>query len=172
MTKLGRRSVILGLGAAVSGCGFRPVYAPRAGQPGGSQAQLATIQVALIPERAGQLLRQELQARLDHGDAVAKRYELMVSFGLTEDIIGLQQDTSFTRLRMVGSGKWTLKSLPGQTVVTSGQARSLDGLDVIDQQYFEADLASETVTRRIATAVADQITLQLASYFARTPTAG
>jgi LPS-assembly lipoprotein len=173
VTVLGRRSAILGLGLAVSGCGFRPAYAPRDSQPGGSQAELATIRVALIPERSGQLLRQELQARFDHGDAVAKRYELLVSFGVTEDIIGIQQDTTFTRLRMVGSGKWTLRSLdPAQTVVASGQARSLDGVNVIDQQYFEADLASETVTRRIATAVADQITLQLATYFARTPKAG
>jgi LPS-assembly lipoprotein len=172
VTVLGRRAMMLSLGTAVAGCGFRPVYAPRPDEPGGSQAQLATIRVALMPERSGQLVRQELQARLDHGEALAKRYELSVGFSLAADIVGIQQDTTFTRLRYVGTANWTLKRLdPAQTVVTTGLARSLDGINILDQQYFAADLEGETVTRRIAAAVADQITLQLASYFARTPVA-
>jgi LPS-assembly lipoprotein len=164
---------LLGLGISLSGCGFRPLYAPQPDLPDGAQNQLGKIRVALIPERSGQLVRQELQARLDHGDALAKRYELSVSFSLAADIVGIQQDTSFTRLRYVGTANWTLKSLdPSQAVVTSGLARALDGINVLDQQYFAADMEGEAAQRRIASAVADQITLQLASYFARTPSAG
>ena len=164
---------IAGAAAGLAGCGFHPVYAPRSGGGGGGQAVLGTIRVAAIGERTGQLLRQELQARLDHGDALAKRYELVANFGLTVDAIGIQTDTSSTRLRYVGTSNWTLRTMgtPG-VFVTSGNARSLDGLNILDQQYFEADLAGETVTKRLAANLADQITLALASYFARTPTAG
>jgi LPS-assembly lipoprotein len=170
---LGRRTALLSIGAVLSGCGFRPVYAPRDGHVDGAQAQLATIRVALMSERSGQLVQQALQARLDHGEALAKRYELTVNFSMNVDVIGVQQDTSYTRLRMVGNAPWTLRTLdPTKAIIISGTARSLDGLNILDQQYFEADLAGEAATRRVAEAVADQITLQLASYFARNPTAG
>jgi LPS-assembly lipoprotein len=41
----------------------------------------------------------------------------------------------------------------------------VDGLNVIDTQYFAMDLENEVVTRRLANALADQITIQLAAYF-------
>ncbi len=173
MTGLGRRATFLGLGSVLGGCGFRPVYGPRSDQPSGAQSQLATIRIAPTSDRGGQLLRQELQARFDHGEALAKRYELVVAFGLTADVIGIQTDTSATRLRYVGSASWSLKTLgTAPSVLTSGNARSLDGLNILDQQYFEMDMAGETVTRRLASNLADQITIQVASYFARTPAAG
>ena len=153
--------------ALLSGCGFRPVYAP--GRSGtASQQELAKIDVALIPDRSGQLLRQALQQRFDRGDGVAKQYTLSVSYGVASDTVGIQQDSSSTRVRMTGIATWFLKSLdPAQTLVTSGSVRALDGVNVLDQQYFEADLAGETAQRRIADAIADQITLRLATFFAQ-----
>jgi LPS-assembly lipoprotein len=173
MTGLGRRAVLLSLGGALGGCGFRPVYAPRADRPDGSQSQLATVRIAPTGDRGGQLLREELQARFDHGEALAKRYELSAVFGLTADVIGIQTDTSATRIRYIGTASWSLKTLsPSQVVLTSGNTRSLDGLNIIDQQYFEQDLAGEAATRRLASALADQITIQVAGFFARTPQPG
>jgi LPS-assembly lipoprotein len=168
---LGRRALVAGVAVGLSGCGFRPVYATR-GTASGAQRELAEVDVALIPERGGQLLRQFLQQRFDRGDAVAKRFTLSVSYGVAGDTIGVQQDSSTTRTRLTGTGTWYLKQLnPAQTVVTSGVARALDGVNIIDQQYFAADLEGETAGRRIAEAIADQITLQIASYFDRHPTA-
>lgn len=165
--------MLLAVTGALAGCGFHPLYAPRDGQAGGAQNQLGSIRVALIPERSGQLVRQALQQRLERDEATAKRYELSVAFSLATDLLGIQRDTTVTRLRMVGTANWSLKTLnPSNAILTSGLARSLDGVNVLDQQYFEADLAGETATRRIAEAIADQITLQLASYFARTPATG
>ena len=48
----------------------------------------------------------------------------------------------------------------------------MDGYNVIDNQFFAADLENEVVQRRVAEALADQITLQLASYFAKRAAAG
>ena len=63
----------LGLPAllALPGCGFHPLYASNGSEPGPAKEGLGQISVGLIPERAGQILRQELQARFDHGDAPA-----------------------------------------------------------------------------------------------------
>ena len=172
-----RRSAVAGsffalLGSVgLGGCGFRPVYGRASA--GGVQSSLAAIEVPLLPDRAGQLLRQALQQRFDRGEGVLKRYVLTVSYGVAADSISIQQDSTATRVREYGTATWFLKAAdPAQTLVASGTARALDGVNVIDQQYFEADLASEAASRRIAEAIADQITLQLATYFSKQKAVG
>ena len=67
---------------------------------------------------------------------------------------------------MIGSASWTLTgSDPQAGTVASGIANVIDGYNIFDQQYFAADLANEAAQRRVAEAVADRITLQLAVYF-------
>ena len=165
-----RRMLALAAGATLSGCGFQPVYMPTAsGNAGVAQRELAAIQVALIPDRPGQLLRQALQDRLEMGaSGVARRYDLIVGFGVSGEGIAIQPDTNATRLRMIGSASWTLVAEdPGRTMLSTGSARAVDALNILDTQYFAADLESEAVQRRLAEALADQITIQLAAYFRR-----
>jgi LPS-assembly lipoprotein len=87
-----RQLLALGAGGALSGCGFQPVYMPTAsGTAGAPQRELAAIQVALIPDRPGQLLRQALQDRLEMGaSGVARRYDLTVSFWIAGEGIAVQ----------------------------------------------------------------------------------
>ena len=67
---------------------------------------------------------------------------------------------------MIGTATWTLIAQdPGRTRLTSGSAKAVDGINIFDTQYFAADLENEAVQRRLAEALADQITLQLAMYF-------
>ncbi len=164
-----RRGLLaLGACALLSGCGFQPVYMPTAsGKAGVAQRELAAIQVDLIPDRPGQLLRQALQQRLEGaGEAAAHRYDLSVGFGISGEGIAVQPDSIATRVRTIGSATWTLTAQdPGQTRLTSGYARAVDGYNIFDTQYFAADLENEAITKRLAEALADQITLQLATYF-------
>jgi LPS-assembly lipoprotein len=41
----------------------------------------------------------------------------------------------------------------------------VDAINIIDEQYFAADLENEAVQRRIAEALASEITIQLAAFF-------
>lgn len=165
--QLSRRFVMVGAAGLTAGCGFHPLYGS-----GVAQRDLAAVQISLIPDRAGQLLRQALQQRFDRGQAVPKRFSLDVSYGVAGDAIGVQQDSTSTRVREIATATWFLKDLnPERTLVVSGAARALDGVNVVDQQYFAADLEGEAATRRAAERIADQITQQLASYFARRSTA-
>ena len=52
-----------------------------------------------------------------------------------------------------------------RTRLTSGFAKTSDALNIFDTQYFAADLENEALQKRIAEALADQITMQLAIYF-------
>lgn len=160
--------------AALGGCGFTPVYGTRAAT--GSNAArdgLAAIAVEIIPERSGQLLRQALQERCERfGAGTERRFSLQASFNVSDEGIAIQQDSAITRVRMTGYAQYTLRSLDvSRRTLTSGAARALDGIDVINQQFFAGDLEHEQVVRRLAEACADQIALQLANYFNSHPAA-
>ncbi len=54
---------------------------------------------------------------------------------------------------------------PAPVPVTSGDARSLDGFNIINEQFFEATLAGDTTQQRLADNLADTIAEQLATWF-------
>jgi LPS-assembly lipoprotein len=170
-TKLGRRAVFPVLaGALLGGCGFKPMYARTQGGATGPAAQgLAQTNVVNIPERSGQMLRQDLQERFERsGVSEARRYDLSVKFGLQLEGIAVTPDTVATRLRVIGQATFQLVAQDStRTTLYAGTARSVDGLNPFNQQMFATDLEFETVQRRIAADLADQITQQLATYFDR-----
>ena len=170
---IARRLLLLAARAALGGCGCRPLYGGGSEVDAGVQARLAEVNVQLIPERSGQLLRQALQTRLERGGApVARRYDLSVQYGLSAEAIGIQQDSSGSRVRLIGVANWALLAQNAQrSTLVSGSAREVDAVNVINQQFFAAELTSAAVQRRMVEAVAEQIATQLAVYFARKPAA-
>lgn len=168
---LGRRAALLGGGAALlAGCGFRPLYAPAAsGAPGPAAAEMAAIYVPVFADRPGQLLRQELQQRFEGtGTGTAKRYELVASIAINAEAIAIQRDSSSSRVRLIGSAPWVLRTLSlDHAVLAQGTSRILDGYNILNQQFFAADLESEVVVRRVAAALADQISTQVGAFFLR-----
>lgn len=162
-----RRFVCLGAPAMLAGCGFQPVYMPTASNNAGpAQRDMAAVNVPVIPERPGQLLRQALQRELGNDSGTPAAYDLRVAFSISGEGISIQDNNIATRVRFIGIASWTLTDRnKQQTVLTTGSARSLDGLNVFNQQYFAADLETETVQRRIANNVAQQIATRLAIWF-------
>lgn len=163
--------ILLGLVAALpvvlAGCGFQPIYMPTAsGKPGVAQRELASVYVAIIPDRPGQLLRQALQRRFGDDAGVTSAYDLRVSFSISGEGIAIETNNIATRIRMIGTANWTLVAHDAaHSTLTAGAARSLDGVNVFDEQYFAADLETEVVQGRIAENLAQQITTQLAIWF-------
>jgi LPS-assembly lipoprotein len=167
MPPIGRRWLCLGAVAALGGCGFQPVYMPTAShKPGAAPRGLQTVFVAVIGERPGQVLRQDLQARFGSDSGTPSEYELQVAFGIAGEGIAIESNDLATRIRMTGNATWTLRAHdPKRTVLASGSARYIDGLNLFDAEYFAADLETEAVQQRIAGQIADQITIQLATWF-------
>jgi LPS-assembly lipoprotein len=162
---LTRRAALAGAASTLAGCGFHPLYAPTS-RGGLVSEELQAVYVAVMAERAGQLLRQALQRRFEgSGSGVQKRYELIGGLGISAEGIAIQQDTSTTRFRYIGNAPWTLRMLNiEQTTLTGGNARAMDGVNVNNQQYFALELEQAAAFRRIAENVADQITLDVASF--------
>ncbi len=155
----------------LAGCGWQPVYGTRGdGMAGAAEQGLASTAVGLMPERSGQLLRQALQVRFDRaGTGAAKLYDLTAQFAVAGEALNIDQNTSIpSRVRLVATATWSLVTRDAQRkTLMAGTARAMDGLNLYDQQFFAADMQSEAVQRRLAVAVADQITLQLAAWFNR-----
>jgi LPS-assembly lipoprotein len=171
--RLSRRGVLglLGVGAlGLSGCGFRPAYMRTAsGGPGIAQRELAAINVGVIADRPGQLLRQALQSRFERETGPMRRqYDLDVGFEIEGENIAIQHDNTTTRIRLTGRADWSLRAQDAtRAVIASGNARASDAVNLFKEQYFAADLGAEAARKRIAEMVADQITLQLVAYFHR-----
>lgn len=168
-TSMTRRGWLLAIVATLGGCGFQPLY--RTGQGGRVVSErLGEIQVGLIPDRSGQLLRQALVSRLERdGTKVAKRFDLLVQLSLAADPNAIQLDNSASRVRLIGTATWMLVAQDAQkTTVASGSAREFDGYNIVNQQFFSAELASSAVQRRIMDALAEQIIIHLAIYLNNT----
>ena len=163
---LSRRLLVLAA-LPVAGCGFQPVYMPTAsGKPGVAERELSAVNVSVIAERPGQLLRQELQRRMASDGGGLKQYDLRVTYWIAGEGIAVQPDNSATRLRLTGYANWILvpHGKP-QTQLTQGHARVVDAANIFDQQYFALDMQNDTVQRRIAEQVAEQIATQLSIWF-------
>lgn len=160
------------LAGVLTGCGWHAPYAPAAdGGPSAARTGLGLVSVPVLGERAGQLLHQALQARLDHGDApVSKKYDLMVDFGVDGDALSVQRDDTSTRVRYIAHVAWKLVTRDARrATVTSGYVRTVDGLNTFDEQYFAQDLETEAVFRRMTDALAEQIVASLAVWFDKHP---
>ena len=151
-------------------CGFQPLYSTHLDR----SANLPSVYVDIIPNRAGQMLREALQARLEGSSTgVAKQFTLDVAYAETGQALGIQPDNSSTRSRNIGTAIWSLRSAANSAVqVTGGTVRTLDGYNIIDEQFFYATLSEEAVQRRLASALADQIAQGVAVYFRSHPVQG
>jgi LPS-assembly lipoprotein len=161
--------VLGGLG----GCAPHPLYAPDAfgnqdPQAQSVQAQLRQVQVALLPDRTGQLLREALQSRLEAGESPEyTRYNLAVSFAIAQIGLGIQNDSTITYIRFIATAPWSLSSQdnPSHPILVSNTAEAADSLNTFDNEPFGQELETNTVEARLADVIADQIVTRLAHYF-------
>jgi LPS-assembly lipoprotein len=132
-----RQLLMLATGASLSGCGFQPVYMPTAsGNAGLAQRELAAIQVNLIPDRPGQVLRQALQDRLERSaSGVARHYDLAVAFGITGEGIAIQQNSEIIAVR--ASPRGPLRRIHNTTNLAAAPRRGR--IRPLRLQYLAAD---------------------------------
>lgn len=169
MCRLHARRFLLAwsVSTVLAGCGFQPVYMPTAsGKPGVAQRELAAVNVPLMAGRPGQLFRQALQEQLASDGGTPHLYDLDASFWVTGEGIAIEQSNIATRIRLTGYVVWALRAHDqARTRLTGGSSHLVDGLNLLDQQYFAADLENEQVQRRLANALAEQVATQLAIFF-------
>lgn len=143
----------------LTACGFKPLY----GTPDPSGPKLRTaVQVAPIPDRLGQEVRNELINRLTPRGVARPAYELQVV--LSEDIegYGFQPDREVTRERLRLIADYRLVPLSEEQPVLTGQARALVSYDVV-QSDFAALVTREEAAREAADILVADIVARIAA---------
>jgi LPS-assembly lipoprotein len=152
----------LGLAAlGLSGC-IEPMYGPLSSNPE-LPAQLASIEVAPIPDRMGHYVRNELIFDLNGtGASFAPRYRLDVKLGeqvrtpIVDTVTGRATSAS-----VVIKAEYRLLTIPDGAIVTEGTAMSLASYDRFSNRIANVRAARDAEIRD-ARVVADSIRTRLA----------
>jgi LPS-assembly lipoprotein len=148
--------------AFLSGCGFTPLYGD--GATSAVSTALKSIDVAPIPDRLGQLVRDGLERQFNAGKST--QYQLIVTLEQNIEGFGIRQDESVTRERVSLVANYTLMDTATGKPLFEGQARSDAGVDKVRSEY--ATIAAErAAAQRNADQVVRQISVRLAQYFSQ-----
>jgi LPS-assembly lipoprotein len=164
--KVGRDIAVLAMLAALAGCGFRPLYGKYSGDPDSSD-ELASVAVASISDRNGQLVHNALLATLNpKGEPSRPRFRLVVSVGTTEAQEAIQQDETATRDQVTYTVTYILFEVASNLPLAQGSFSRVLSYDYLDQHYSNV-VAAEDTQKKSADAIAKQIVDNLAAYFTR-----
>ena len=158
--------LVMVLAAGLAGCGFRPLYADRSGGNGVAN-DLVSVRVAPIPDRAGQILRNELIDRINSaGEPVDPRFSLEVRVTIAKLELGIRRDETATRTSLRFRSTFRLRDSSSGAIVYSSRASAVASYNIVDSEYGTI-AAARAARRRGLVLIADSIALRLAAYFNR-----
>ena len=145
---------------ATTACGFTPVYASK-----NTGVELPAVEIAPIADRAGQLLRNELQNLLPKAGA-KPAYRLEVTLRETKDDFGIRRDLTATFARLTVTAQYRLLNLtqPDTPPVTQGTLRAVNSYNILANTYATL-VAEEDARAKASQQLARDIRLRLATYF-------
>lgn len=141
-------------------CGFRPLY-EAGGSADAMRAYLATVEVAPIPDRLGQIMHNQLMDRLNANSA---DFRLNVSLEQNTRGFGLRDDASVSQEELTITARMTLVKLDGEEVVIEEAMRARTAYDVVLSD-FATLTQREDSARRLVLDLAERIERRLALYF-------
>jgi LPS-assembly lipoprotein len=150
----------------LAGCGFRPLHGPAA-QGASTISDMAYVEVAPIPERIGQLVRDRL-LDIMHPDGTMARpvYRLEVAVAEVREGLAFERDDSVTRFNLRLTANFSLIDKRAGREVTKGNTRAVAAYNVVRSDYANV-ISQRDARRRAAHSVASGIQKRLAVYFAR-----
>jgi len=129
------------------------------------RTEMAAVEIALITDRTGQLLRNELLDQLTPtGIANKPRYLLSVHLTESKKNLAIRRDLTATRANLTITAQFKLTTWPSDELLLEGRSRSLNSYNISTFNF--ATLSAENdARRRAARAVAEDIATRLAIYF-------
>ena len=146
----------------LSACGFRPIHGERSQA---SAAALSQVDIALIPDRTGQMLRNELLQRFHpRGVATGDRFLLQVTLNEALQDLAIKKNEVATRANLTLTALFTVaRSQDGQPVFT-GSASSVNSYNILTSDFAtlsaRAD-ARERAVRQLADDIKERMSVWL-----------
>lgn len=153
----------------LAACGFHPVYGSHDDNGNPVAATLNQIAIENIPDRQGQILRNDLIDRLygKGGRPQQPAYHLAVTLRNSQEDLGIQANATSTRTLMNMSATYVLTDTTGKKIL-DGKAHSVASFNSISDQY--ATLAArDSAFERTINEVSEQIVNRLSLYFSEHP---
>lgn len=162
-----RRGATLLLALALAGCGFQPLYGARERGGPGSVEALTQISVDPIPDRIGQILRNNLVDRFNpRGEPDRARYRLAVKVIVSKEGLAITKDESITRFNLRITAIFALLEADSGKELHRGIARTIAAYNVVDSQFATLS-AEKDAEARAARELSDDLRTRLAVYFTR-----
>ncbi|MFN4283643.1 MAG: LPS assembly lipoprotein LptE [Alphaproteobacteria bacterium] len=154
---------LLAAGLALAGCGFRPLYGERSAASV-SAPELAAIQIDLIPNREGQLVRNALLDKMQpRGPAARPLYRLTVGISIGRESFGLRTDDTATRSSMTMSASYILTDLASGKPLLNANSRAVSSYNILDSD-FATVISENDAIRRTANEVSEEIKTRVAIF--------
>lgn len=174
---LTRRALLRGLGLTLvaapvlAACGegsFSPLYGVTASGER-LDARLAKVDIAPIPSRVGQRIRNELIFHNTGGGAAAKpeyRLEIAIREGLNSQLV-TSTGEAFSQVYNVDAG-YQLISLRDKSVILRGTSHARAAFERYQSIYANVR-AREDAEVRVARTIAEELKLRLSTFLSRAP---
>ena len=155
-------SALIGLTLPLAAC-FQPLYAPNVLGTGDGSTQLASIDVAEIPDRIGHFLHAELQFQLGGGSLPANPlYQLEVRTRQTLQVALVDRNTDRAdSASQIVYADYIMRDKAGK-IVTSGTVTAVASYDRSSQQFANLR-ASRNAEERAAKLLAEQIRIRISA---------
>lgn len=177
-----RRAALAAVGLLFLGaCGFQPLYGDRAtatAGPGGAPAAMAQIDVAVIADREGQILRGLLIEALNpEGRPAVPAYRLTVNLSVSDGDIGISRDNEIIRAESSGRASFELERLAGLVELEPGETdpwpfrrtvRATSSFNIQDDEFSNI-VAREGARDEVLQQLANDIRTQIALFLRRAP---
>ena len=136
------------LSASLCGCGWEPLYANN--ETGAGSADLRAVQVARIPERAGQILETGLRNSFNptHDDT-KPRYRLTVTLIKILQDLGIQSQGLGTRGEVQLVATYSLAEIDSNKVLQTGTVHTSDSFDIQANGYSTVVAQDDAAARDV-----------------------
>ena len=149
----------------LSACGYQPLYAKRGARD--VHAETQSVKIALVADRKGQRLRNNLLDRLNpRGEPANPKYVLDVSLTETRQDIAVRKDETSTRANFILTAQYLLRDSTNGRVVFAATSRQIASFNVSDEQFSTISSANAARKRAVNT-LADEIATRVAVYLNR-----
>jgi len=168
---LKRRSLVLGLAmvsAVVAGCGqggFQPLYGVTS-SGGRAGDRMTSVDIAPIPGRVGQRIRNELLFQKSAGGetrAATSRLDVAFSESILTSLVNAKGDSAGQIYQI--EARYKLIDLSNNTAIFEGRSLGRAAFDRFEAIYSNIR-AREDAENRVAKIVADDIRTRVAAYLA------
>jgi len=165
------RILLLPVLLLLTSCGFQPMYGSHSASAdlkSEAGASLANVDIQVLPDREGQMLRNELiDGMYPHGQPATPRYQLKFNeLVMNVRELDLTKSSEATRAQIIASTGIHLIDMDSGNEVLSRSIKSISSYNVLPSE-FATNVTEENARESAIKDLARQVQLQLTLYFNR-----